>query len=238
MKFRKWPLIILIILLVFGGLFYFQKEKEEKYKGLSLIPEQTDDIPLYMGLEPASPVYKIKGEHWEDILQFYQKELPKNGWSLTMLQASTDSKEDGAGFNSSWEKEGTEWVLSISGAYFKGMDQTEVMFNMRELLTADKWVDTEVSEICINEQPERSEECFKMTDRQTIQQIVGLINGALAVDHEEIPYNGKSVIDFDTITIDVYYDLEKGIYFVSEKGMKWMKPEIEFFELTRISKEY
>ncbi|MBT2683427.1 hypothetical protein [Bacillus sp. ISL-37] len=238
MKLWKLALLIIIILLLVGGYFYFQKKQEEKYHGLTIIPERTTDIPLYSGLKPASPVYITEGDHWEEILHFYKKELPKNGWTLRMSQASSDTMEDGAGFISYWEKDNTPWVLSISTAYFKNSNQTEVVFDKSERLNAAPWIDTEVSEICINEQPDRSDDCFIMTDSQAIEQIVSLINGAIESDPQQAYYNGKSVIDFGSITIDVYYDLEKGIYFVSDKGAKWMKPEREFFELTRISKEY
>lgn len=238
MKFWKLALLILIILLIVGGVFYFQKKQAEKYNGLPIIPERTTDIPLYSGLKPASPVYTTEGNQWEEILHFYENELPKNGWSLTMSQTSSDNSEDGAGFTSYWKKENTPWVLSISAAYFTSLNQTEVVFDKSEGLKAEPWIDVEASEICINEQPDRSDECFKMTDNQTIGQIISLINGALEVDPQQIYYNGKSVIDFGGISIDVYYDLEKGVYFVSDKGAKWMKPEKEFFELTKISKEY
>ncbi|WLR56981.1 hypothetical protein LC048_08985 [Mesobacillus subterraneus] len=229
---------IIFILILAGGFFYVQKKQEKKYHGLTIIPERTTDIPLYSGLKPASPVYVTDGDHWEEIYHFYEKELPKNGWSMRMSQASSNSKEDGAGFISYWEKENKSWLLSISGGYFKSSNQTEVIFDKRKKLKADSWLDKEVSEICINEQPDRSAECFRMTDRQSIEEIVNLINGALETESKQVYYNGKSVIDFGTITIDVYYDFEQGIYFVSDKGIKWMKPEREFFELTKISKEY
>jgi hypothetical protein len=238
LKFWKLSLLILIILLLAGGVYYFQKKQEERYDGLAIIPERTMDIPLYSGLKPASPVYTTEGDHWEEIKQFYEKELPENGWSLMMSQASTDHTEDGAGYNSFWEKENTPWILSIRAAYYKNSNQTEVVFDKRERMDADIWIDTEVSGICINEQPDRSDECFRMTDRQIIEQTIDLINSAIEADPQQGYYNGKSMIDFGSITIDVYYDLEKGIYFVSDKGVKWMKPEKEFFELTRISKEY
>jgi hypothetical protein len=238
LKFLRLVLLFIIILLLVGGYFYFQKKQEEKYHGLPVIPELTTDIPLYRGLKPVSPVYITKGDHWQEIFSFYEKELPRNGWNLRMSQASSDTMEDGAGFISYWEKDNTSWVLSISGGYFKNSNQTEVVFDKIEKLKTDTWIDTEVSEICINEQPDRSDDCFRMTDRETIEQIVHFINEAIGAEPQKVHYNGRSVIDFASITIDVYYDLEKGIYFVSDKGTKWMKPEKEFFELTRISKEY
>lgn len=238
MKFGKTGVLILIILSFFGGLFYFQIKQEEKYEGLAIIPERTEDIPLYSELKPASPIYRAEGDQWEEIKQFYEKELPNNGWRLIMSQSSATNTEDGAGFTSFWKKDNTSWVLSISAAYYKNLNQTEVVFDKREGLRADRWIEMEVSEICINEQPDRSDECFKMKDKQVIGQVISMINGALEADRQQVYYTGKSVIDFGSLKVDVYYDLEEGIYFVSDRGAKWMKPEKEFFELTKISKEY
>lgn len=238
MKLGKMVWFISLVLMLVIIFSYYQQKQQEKYSGLDLIPEQTEDIPLYRGLEPESPIYKIKGNVWEEILQFYEEELPKNGWSRIVVQASQDSAEDGAGFISNWEKKGTNWVLSISGGYFKGSNATEVIFEKREPLKAIKWIENDVSVICINEQPDRGDDCFKMTDQQTIEQISAIINSASEANNEQIYYNEKSIIDFGTLKVTVYYDLENGIYFVSDRGAKWMKPEKEFFELTRISKEY
>lgn len=238
MKVSRIAVILFILSLVTASFFYFQKKQEVKYEGFSFIPEKSEDVPLYSGLKPDSPVYTIKGDHWVEIMRFYKTELSRNGWEEKLLQASQDSSDDGAGFISSWVKEGSEWELSIRAAYFKNGNQTEVLFDKRKRQEAVKWIETEPQEICINEQPDRSDECFKITDKQVISRIVGLINGAFEAEVQQIPYNGKSVIDFGSFKIDVYYDLEKGIYFVSEKGTKWMKPEKEFFELSRISKEY
>ncbi|WP_226641898.1 hypothetical protein [Mesobacillus subterraneus] len=238
MKLGKWAWLILCIVLIVFLIGYLQQKQQEKYKGLELIPEQTEDIPLYTGLKPESPVYKIKGDYWADIMHFYEKELPKKGWSEVMIQASQNSDEDGAGFISNWEKKGTSWVLSISGGYFQASDQTEVIFEKRKPLKSIKWVETDVTEVCVNEQPDRTDDCFSLTDQQVIKRIIELINSAPEAENQQIYYNEKSVIDFRTFKITVYYDLEKGIYLVSERGTKWMKPEREFFQLTRISKEY
>lgn len=238
MKSGKWVWLFLFILLIGSLIGYSQQKQQEKYKGLDLIPEQTADIPLYRGLKPDSPVYKIKGDHWADIMNFYEKELQEKGWSQLMVQASQDSAEDGAGFISNWEKEGTNWILSISGGYFKATDQTEVIFEKREALKAMKWIETDVSQICINEQPDRSDDCFALTDKQAIERISELINTAPEAENQQVYYNEKSVLNFRSFKITVYYDLEKGIFFVSDRGTKWMEPEREFFELTRISKEY
>lgn len=238
MKLGQMKCFILFLLLVAVIIGYYQQKQQEKHAGLDLVPEQTKDIPLYPGLEAESPMYKIKGNHWAEIMQFYEEELPENGWSRIMVQESKDSAEDGAGFLSQWEKKGTTWVLSISGGYFKASDETEVIFKKTKPLKAIKWIETDLSGICINEQPDRSDDCYQMTDKQTIEKVSQLINSAPEAESDPIYYNDKSVINFGALTVTVYYDLEKGIYFVSDRGAKWMKPEREFFELTRISKEY
>jgi hypothetical protein len=238
LKVGRMPWLIVFVLLFAAILIYFQQNQKEKYEGLDLIPERTDDIPLYKGLEADSPVYKIEGNHWSEVMKFYEEELPQNGWSLIMQQASSDSNEDGAGFTSSWEKKGTDWALAFSGSYFINMDQTEVTFDRTVPIKAAKWVESEVPDVCINEQPDRSDDCFKLTDEKIISQIREMINEAPEAGNQQLLYKEKSIIKFGALIITVYYDLDNGIYLVSEKGTKWMKPEKEFFELTRISKEY
>lgn len=113
-----------------------------------------------------------------------------------------------------------------------------MVFEKREALKAMKWIEKDGSEICINEQPDKSDDCFALTDMKAIERISEFINSAPAAEKQQIYYVDKSVIEFQALKITVYYDLEMGIYFVSDRGTKWMKPEREFFELTRISKEY
>lgn len=227
------------VILAAGALYFYQKEREERYGGKSFIPERSEDVPLYLGLKPhRDPGYTIEGDHWQEVLSFYKKVLPENGWTEIFIQSSDQPEEDGAGFISAWQKEGQEWELAINGAYFENMDQTEVIFDKIEKMTSTKWIENQPEAICINEQPDRSKDCFEMTDEQTITQIIGLVNGANDLQKEEILYEGKSKIDFGSLTVEVFYDLDKGIYLVSEKGTKWLKPEKEFFVLTRISKEY
>ncbi|MFD2806102.1 hypothetical protein ACFSYB_14770 [Litchfieldia salsa] len=35
-----------------AGLFVYQEVTDETYKGMSIIPEQHEDIPVFSGLEP------------------------------------------------------------------------------------------------------------------------------------------------------------------------------------------
>jgi hypothetical protein len=235
---KKTAIVVIFIMIFAGGFYIYQKENEKRYNGMNFIPEHSKDVPLFKGLKPESTEYTIDGEYWEEILSFYKRELPEHGWKEISIHSSPDSSEDGAGFMSIWQKEGQKWELTINASYFHNDNQTEVIFDKREKISATNWIENEPVEICINEQPDRSEECFKMTNQQTISKIIELVNGAIDWNKERTPYNGVSMIDFGSISVEVYYELDKGIYFVSDKGTKWMKPEKEFFELTRISKEY
>jgi hypothetical protein len=231
--------IFISFLLIAGGLFFYLKERQERYDGLTFIPERSDDVPLYEGLQPnGAPGYIMSGDHWQDIMAFYQKVLPKNGWTEVFVQSSGNSTKDGAGFISAWQKEGQDWELTIDAGYFENTNQTEVSFDKRDRIITTKWIENQPDTICINEQPDRGDDCFPISDQHTISQIIELINGAMDWDKDPILYEGKSVLTAGSFNVQVYYDLEKGILLVSDKGTKWMKPEKEFFELTRISKEY
>lgn len=236
---KRTILVILGLLLVAGGFFIFQREREERYAGQSFIPERSKDVPLYKGLSPdGSPEYVIEGDHWEEILAYYKKVLPEHGWEKVSIQSSNNHNEDGAGFMSTWHKKEQKWELYIGAGYFKNQNQTEVIFDKRERMIATAWIEKQPESICINEQPERSKDCFKINDKKTISDIISMINGAFDQNKERTPYGGKSTIEVGSFHIEVYYDLDKGIYLVSDKGTKLMKPEKEFFESTRISKEY
>lgn len=239
MRTKGLIMTFLSFLLAAGGWYFYQMEREERYNGMSIVPERTKDIPLYEGLKPGGgPSYVIEGQHWQEILDYYKVVLPENGWTDTFIQASNSAEKDGAGFMSTWKKPGQDWELSIDAGYFQQDNMTKVIFDKRNILTASKWIKETPEEICINEQPDRSDECFKLTDKQSIKEIVELVNDGFDWEKERIPYLGKSTILLDAFRVEVFYDLEKGIYLVSEKGTKWMKPEPEFFMLTRISKEY
>ncbi|HAQ07615.1 MAG TPA: hypothetical protein DCR24_08885 [Bacillus bacterium] len=229
----------LSFLLAAGGVYFYQMEKEARYNGMSIVPERTKDIPLFNGLQPGGgPSYMIEGRHWEEILNYYKEVLPENGWTEVFIHASSNLEEDGAGFMSTWIKPGQNWELAIDAGYFKQNNRTQVIFDKKSISTATEWIKESPKEICIKFKVEVYYECIKLTDTHSNKQIAELVNSALDWEKERIPYSGKSMIDIDSFKVEVYYDLEKGIYLVSNKGTKWMKPEQEFFMLTRISKEY
>ena len=235
----KGIIFVFALSLVVAGWFFYQKERELKYDGQTIIPERTDDIPLYDELKhDGSPAYFVEGNHLKDVLNYYKEVLPQNGWRLEFMHSYENGQDDGTGFMSTWRKPEQEWELSIDSGYFMSQNRTEVIFDKRKILTSNTWIGNSPKVICINEQPDRSENCFSMTDKETIEKIVILINSATDWDKDLILYQGKSTMEFGNFTVEVYYDLDKGIHLVSDKGTKWMKPEPEFFELTRISKEY
>ena len=239
MKLKYFTVLLIPFFILAGGFLYYYEVYFAKYKGMTFIPEQSDNVPLYDGLEPdGNRVYIIAGNHWKEIISFYQTELQKTGWNEVYVQSSESPYEDGAGFISAWEKDGQEWGLSIQAGYYEQTNQTEVLFDKSDKWISSVWYQEIPESICINEQPERGQECFELTDQAAITQIIELINGAMDWNEEQVPYSGKSEIYIDSGALKIFYNLEKGIYIVSDQGTKWMKPEKEFFELTRISKEY
>ncbi|MCP3740335.1 hypothetical protein [Rossellomorea sp. BNER] len=121
-----------IIVCIGISLFSYQKITDDTYKGMSIIPEQHKDIPLFEGLEPTGHQYIISGDKWMGIYDFYKKELPKFGWKLEYIDTALndqDPENDGSGFYSHWRKEGFDGELWISAHYNLWEDQTEVIFD-------------------------------------------------------------------------------------------------------------
>lgn len=230
----KWLIIcITIILLMAVGWFTFQKVTDDTYEGMSIIPEQHKDIPLYKGLKPTRHEYVMKGNHWKDIYDFYSKELPKYGWYVEYEQSSSNENNDAAGFMSRWRKKGLDWELSIGGSYFKMNNQTEVIFDKTPIYHATTWFDKMPTNICIYQSPS-DDSCSEINDKAQIEAIIRLINDAMDWDEQVFPREKTSVIDTGDLEIKVLYENEKEIYLQSEKGTKIMKPEPEFFKLTKL----
>lgn len=89
------------------------------------------------------------------------------------------------------------------------------------------------SSICVYPNPDAGK-CVEIHDETKIKAIAALINNAMDWKEERSPRDKTSVIDFGTMHVTVFYERDKEIYFVSEKGTKLMKPEPEFFELTNL----
>lgn len=226
-----------MILIAMGWLTY-QKVIDDTYEGMSIIPEQHKDIPLFKGLKPTDHEYVIKGNHWKDIYDFYMSKLPSLGWKVEYVQSALDDndyKNDWSGFYSRWRKEGFDGELWILASYNQFDEETEVIFDKTPIYKSTYWIEELPNNICIYENL-NAEKCFEIADKSKVEKIKALINKAIDLDKEELPNREKiSVIDFGKMEVKVYYGNDKEIYFQSEKGIKIMKPEPEFFELTNLS---
>ncbi|MFC4323202.1 hypothetical protein [Litchfieldia salsa] len=226
-----------IAILIAMGWFVYQKVTDDTYKGMSIIPEQHEDIPLFEGLEPSEHHYIINGDQWTDIYEFYINKLPKQGWKVEYKDSAlndNDSDNDWSGFYSGWSKEGFEGELSLSAHYNKFEDQTEVMFDKRPILVSSSWIEDIPKVICIYK-AESDNECIEIRDKDRIRGIVGFINTeAYNYKEDTLPRSKTTVIDFGNIKVKVLYEDKKTIYFQSEKGVKESKPDPGFFELLNI----
>jgi hypothetical protein len=227
-----------IAILIAMSWFAYHKVTDDTYEGMSIIPEQHKDIPLFEDLKPTDHNYVIKGYHWEEIYDFYMSKLPSLGWKVEHAQSALDDNDvenDWSGFYSRWRKEGFDGELWISANYNQIDEKTEVTFDKTPIYKSTSWIEELPNNICIYETLNQ-EGCFVIDDKTKVEGIKTLINKAMDWDDKKLPNREKtSVIDFGNIEIKVYYGNDKEIYFQSKKGMKIMKPEHEFFELTNLS---
>lgn len=225
---------VLVVLLIVGSWLVHQKMTDETYLGMSIIPEQHEDIPLYKGLEPTRTHYVIEGDHWQDIYEFYFKELPSLGWVKEYSGSAlddNDSENDWGGFDSSWTKEGFVGELSVSASYNQFEDQTEVMFDQTPIHHATKWINEVPDSLCVYDTL-NEEGCVMLDDHEKIQKIVGFINDAIDWEGESPKVQKTGAIVIGDKTIEVLHGDEIELYFQSEMGLKLMKAEPEFFEMT------
>jgi len=227
-----------IAILIAMGWFAYQEVTDDTYEGMSIIPEQHKDIPLFEGLKPTRHQYLIKGNRLEDIYEFYMRKLPSLGWNVEHEQSAlddNDTENHWSSFYSQWRKEGFDGELWISAGYNQFDEKTEVIFDKIPIYKATSWIEEVPNNICIYETL-NDEKCYEIHDKSRVEEIKTLINKSTDFEKEEFPIQEKiSVIDFGNIEITIYYGNDKEIYFKSEKGIKIMKPESEFFELTNLS---
>ncbi|MFD0824663.1 hypothetical protein ACT8ZR_03235 [Neobacillus sp. M.A.Huq-85] len=149
----KWIFFAaVIILLVAGGWYGYQKMNDHTYEGMSIIPEQHDDIPLFEGLEPTENQYVIDGDHWKDLYDFYFKKLPKLGWKNEYVQSALDDHDpenDWGGFDSRWTKKGFKGELTINASYNKTNQQTQVIFDQTPIYQSSTWINKVPESICL-----------------------------------------------------------------------------------------
>jgi hypothetical protein len=224
---------VIVLLFIIICWFLYQKITDDTYKGMSIIPEEHNDIPLFNGLEPTEHQYIMKGNHWEDIYHFYMKELPGLDWQKEYTGSALDDKEadnDWNGFMSRWRKEDFDGELWISAHYNQSEDQTEVMFDKTEILQSTTWIEDVPDSICIYQSPS-DQNCTEIKDKSKVEQIIRFINEAMDTNEEVDSRYEPLIIDLNDSKVNVFYVDGKEIFLKSEKGTKLMKPEHEFLEL-------
>lgn len=234
MKNKKWLFSLIFLFLMILTWYFYQKVTDRAYDGMTIIPEEHDDIPLYDGLEPAMSEYTIKGDHWVDIYDFYLDQLPKLGWEISELGSALEDHEaenDWSGFYSTWRKVGFDGELSISSHFNQGEDLTEVTFDTHPNYHSSDWIEEIPNNACVFVNS-GNEPCQKINDKEIIQSLVDFINDGIDWDDQSIePRSHKKTYMFDQVTVEVLYEGDKEIYFKSDKGIKVMKPESEFLKL-------
>jgi hypothetical protein len=236
----KWIVIgTIMILLVVGGGFVYSKMTDETYEGMSIIPEQHEDIPLIEGMEPTRTHYIIEGDRWKDVYDFYFRELPELGWENEYNYSALedqDTENDWGGFITRWTKEGFEGELSISASFDKFDDQTEVMFDQTPIYHSSTWIDEVPESICVYKDS-TNQDCILIKEKAKILEISETINEAIDWNEKALTRKKVRIVDFGDLSINVLYEKDKGIYFESEKGQKFMKPEPEFLEVLDLSEK-
>jgi hypothetical protein len=223
---------IIVILLIAGGWLAFVNASDETYEGMSIIPEEHEDIPIFGGLKPTRTHYVMQGNRLKEVYDYYLEELPKLGWEKEYLHSSLDDNDpenDWEGFDSRWRKKGFDGELIVNGSYQS--DQTAVMFDKWAIHQTTPWIKVVPESICIYKNI-HNQDCEVLKDQAKIVKIVEMINSSIDWNEEVSLPEKESVIDFGDTKISIFYDKEKGVYFKSEEQLKFMKPEPEFFELT------
>lgn len=237
MKKKYWLLLSLTVILAAAGWYGYQIVVDDTYEGMSIIPEQHKDIPLYPGLEPTRNDYVMEGDSWREVADFYKKQLPKHGWKQNFLESvldDNDPENDWGGFYSEWTKEGFDGVLWLSAGYNQFDNLTEVRFDKGPILQSTTWIDQAPKSICIHADALQSE-CVEVTDQDAINTIVHFINQAVDLKETALSRDKESKIDFGTFDVYIHYGKDDIIYLWSEKGTKTMKPEPEFLALTKLA---
>jgi hypothetical protein len=227
---------LLVIVIGIVSWISYHKIQDDKYKGMSIIPEKHKDIPLYKGLKPTQNDYIIKGNKWREIYSFYLDKLPSLGWKVEYQGSALDNNtknDDWGGFLSRWTKEGFDGVLWISSSYNKSDKVTEVIFDKTPIYNSTSWIKEVPKKICIY-QNANDNKCTKIYDKNKIKKIVDFINTAFDWNKQVSPRKEISVMSVGNIDIKVLYEKDKEVYLMSNKGIKIMKPDPEFFKLTNL----
>ncbi|MGE5703434.1 MAG: hypothetical protein ACM32O_12960 [Clostridia bacterium] len=236
MRTIKWLLFCVIVLFAVISWFHYQKSKDDTYKGMSIIPEQHQDIPLFKGLEATEHEYTMEGNRWVEIYDYYMQKLPEHGWRVEDTDSSLhdqDPENDWSGFRSRWGKEGFDGELWISAHYDQLKEQTVVKFDKARSQQATVWItkSPETISICQSQTGANSRE---LKEQSKIAEMARLINESIDWNEPMEPRNQSCVMQFGNMQIKVLFEDEKEIYLQSEKGAKLMKPEPDFLALLNL----
>ncbi|MGP4080823.1 hypothetical protein ACTWQL_12965 [Pseudalkalibacillus sp. R45] len=236
---KKWIAGLVALLVVSSGYFAYGKMTDDTYEGMSIVPENRNDLPLYKGLEPNRNSYTIKGDHWRDVYKFYLEELPEEGWVLENDDSAlddTDVENDWSGFRSIWIKDGFDGELNLTAYYDQHNDLTDVNFDKTRRHISTEWIGTNPETICIYEKVD-DQECRDIEDEESIEEIVHLINSSMDWNDAIETREKKSLLEVGGLKVEVHYESDNEVYFRSHKGIKIMKPESEFFGHAKLSVE-
>lgn len=236
MRMIKWLLFCIVVLFAVLSWLHYQKSNDDTYKGMSIIPEQSQDIPLFKGLKPTEHEYTMEGNRWVEIYDYYLQKLPEHGWRVEDTDSSLqdqDPENDWSGFRSRWGKEGFDGELWISAHYDQFKDQTVVTFDKARSQQTTVWItkSPETISICQSQTDSNPRE---LKDQSKIAEVVRLINDSIDWDEPMEPRKQSCVMQFGSMQIKILFEDEKEIYLQSEKGTKLMKPEPDFLALLNL----
>ncbi|MFZ3591794.1 hypothetical protein ACOI1C_21915 [Bacillus sp. DJP31] len=199
---------------------------QDVHSGMSIIPEETTDLPLYIGLRARSSDYIIKNDQHKEIYDFYLRELPLKGWKLINSRI-----HKGLGFEQSWSKPSKKRELYILSTISDNQKETYVVFDENSIIQNDIWF-IEVKTIC--EEKNKSEICITIEDDPKAKKFIDFINANANLEESSIKFKDRELIlnltfnniNKESMNLDIYQ--REDLYFlVSSKGVKEVGSEEE-----------
>lgn len=231
MKKRIVLSFVFILLIISSVAIYKYVLEKDRYSSVSIVPENRNDLPLYDGLEFQENHYLIKGNHWNNIYEFYRDTLPNHGWKLVFKQASI---EDSGGFMLRFQKKDKE--LHIGGGWNPYANETETTFDLNPVLHKTMWIDQKPRSICVYLN-KNAVNCNKITDQNKIEQFIKMVDED-AVNKDDAPLQKEfGIVDVNGEKIEIHYDpLLPSFTLKKADERKQMKPEalLELLGLTHL----
>ncbi|AQQ52601.1 hypothetical protein [Planococcus lenghuensis] len=226
-------LACLVIVSIAAAWLGYSRLTDDTYEGMSIIPEEHEDIPLYEGLEPQEHQYTLQGNEWQEVRGFYLDTFPGLGWRLVHEESALDDPDvsnDSSGFMTRWRKDGFDGELWISGGYNQFDDKTEIIFDQTQIRTQSVWLEEAPDSICIY-QTEEDDHCSRTEDPDIIRVLTDFVNAGNDWEDAADLSEELAVIDFGTLEVKVAQPEGGDVFLQSTEGVKTMKPEPEFLKL-------